>query len=128
MTGQSERPSRLPREKRKATARPKAESARSTHREERATILLNFASKIAAAELYASKDALDAILAALRAEEQAALGALREREHIRIRQQTLVRIAWRIAERVSIRPRPGRDPNRPRRARRRIRKRDKNLS
>jgi hypothetical protein len=127
MTGRSERPSRPPREKRKAKSKPRREFARSTYRQEHAVILLHFASKMAAAELYASKTELHAILAALRAEQRAALIALREREQIRISRQRQIRMAWQFAQRVFASSRLGRDPGRPR-SRRRIKRRDKNPS
>jgi hypothetical protein len=85
-----------------------------------------YAAKIAAARLYAPVHELDAILAAIRAEEKAALAVLREREHIRINRQRQNRMAWRFAKGASG-PRSGPDPGRPH-GRRRVRRRDKNPS
>jgi hypothetical protein len=85
---------------------------------------LLYAAKIAAARLYASRDELDAILAALRGEERAALSALREREKIKIQQRRQQRMAWRLAARCVLRSNRSKAPDRPRtRVRRRRRDR-----
>jgi hypothetical protein len=127
MTGQSERPSRLPREKRKASQTSKTDRAPSSYRQERAALVMLYASKIAAARLYAPKHELDAIIAAIRAEEKAALAALREREQIRINRQRQNRIAWQFAGRALALYQNSRDPARPR-IRRLVYKRHKHLN
>jgi hypothetical protein len=97
MTGRSERPSRPPREKRIAT---KSE-VRSYHAE-RSAIALLYAAKIAAARLYASKDHVEAIIAALRAEERAALEALRMREQSMRQARRRTRLAFTFAARAAL--------------------------
>jgi hypothetical protein len=83
-----------------------------------------YAAKIAAAELYAPEHLRAAIIAALRAEQRAALRALREAEQIRINHQRQNRMGWQFAKRTSSARRTAPDPNRPQ-GRRRIRRRDK---
>jgi hypothetical protein len=85
---------------------------------------LLYAAKIAAARLYASRDELDAILAALQSEERAALDALREREQIKIQQRRQNRIAWNFAAPGVARRNRSKAPDRPR-TRLRRRKRDR---
>lgn len=123
MTGPSERPSRQPREKRKAAETDN--SPRSTYRQERDAILMLYAAKIAAARLFAPKHELDAILAALRAEQRAALCALREREQVKAQARRIKRFAWRFAAQGVTRGNASNDPNRPRSQRRRFRRRDR---
>jgi hypothetical protein len=123
MTGLSERPSRPPREKRKAAEADN--SPRSTYRQERDAILMLYAAKIAAARLFAPKHELDAILAALRAEQRAALSALREREQVKAEARRMKKFAWRFAARGVTRTSSGNDPNRPRSQRRMIKRRDR---
>jgi hypothetical protein len=127
MTGWSERPSRPPREKRKASQGQTTDRAPSTYRQERAALVMLYAAKIAAARLYAPEHELAAIIAAIRAEEKAALAALREHEQIRIKRQRQIRMAWQFAGRTSVSRHSGRDPSRPR-EHRRIRRREKNPS
>jgi hypothetical protein len=100
MTGLSERPSRPPREKRKADQARRAGRDGFTFSQERTTILLLYAAKIAAAQLYAPKNELAAILAALRAEQQAALRASREVEQAKAKTRRQDRFAWLFATRV----------------------------
>jgi hypothetical protein len=123
MTGPSERPSRQPREKRKAAETDN--SPRGTYQQERGAILMLYAAKIAAARLFAPKHELDAILAALRAEQRSALSALREREQVKAEARRMKRFAWRFAARQVTRSNTANDPNRPRSQRRRIRRRDR---
>jgi hypothetical protein len=61
---------------------------------------LLYASKIAAAQLHAPKHELAAILAALRAEQRAALRALREVEQAKAKTRRQKRFAWLFATRV----------------------------
>ena len=122
MTGLSERPSRPPRENRIAEARPRADHGRSTHGAERAALLWLYAAKIAAAQLFASKDQLAAIIEALRAEERAALSALRERHQSEAERKRRVRLAWVFAARGATRRRQFDRPRR-RHAHHRIRAR-----
>lgn len=84
-----------------------------------------FAAKLAAAQLYAPKHELDAMLAALRAEQEAALKALEEREHIKAQERRLKRFAWTFAARNLVRGRKSGNPDRPRPRRLRHRKRDR---
>ena len=100
MTGWSERPSRPPRENRKADQAGREGRDALTFGQERTAILLLYAAKIAAAQLHASKHELAAILAALRAEERAALRALREMQQSKAKIKRQKRLAWRFATRV----------------------------
>jgi hypothetical protein len=70
MTGLSERPSRQPREKRKA-------SNATEHAGEHSSIRMLYAAKIAAAWLYLRKEEREAAIAALLSERHAALQAVR---------------------------------------------------
>lgn len=80
---------------------------------------------MAAAQLFAAKHELDAMIAALQAEQSAALKVLEEREHIKARQRRLKRLSWKFAARdVAYRPKSD-HPNRPRYRRRRHRRRDR---
>src|SRR5947209_17104012 len=97
MTGRSERQSRPPREKRKATPQEKSEKAPSTYRQERSALVLFYASKIAAAQISAPKQQLAAIIAAIRAEEKSALSALKARRAFMARARRQKKFAWRIA-------------------------------
>ena len=113
MTGPRERPSTQPREKRTANTRERASLHRSTYRQDRAAVLMLFAAKIAAAQLYAPKYELSAILAALRAEERATLQALRDQERMRAAARRVKRLGWNFASRAAGRRKKARDPNRP---------------
>src|SRR6202011_5231997 len=62
ITGPSERPSRQPRENRKAKQAQTTDRGNSTYRQERAGLVMLYAAKIAAARLYAPEHELDAIL------------------------------------------------------------------
>jgi hypothetical protein len=99
MIGPSERPSRLPRENRSA---PHSKPAPS-HRQERAALLSFYAAKLAAIYLYARKDQITAMVAALRSEERAALRALRERQAITFERGKPRRLAVR-PRLLSLRP------------------------
>src|SRR5258707_15789529 len=99
MTGLRERQSTQPREKRKADKARKSDGPISTYGAERASLALFYAAKIAAAQLYARKDELAAIIAALKAEERAAFGALREHQRMRSRQHRHRMLALAIAAR-----------------------------
>jgi hypothetical protein len=88
----------------------------STYAQERGVILLLYAAKIAAAQLYSPKDQLAAIVNALKAEERAALSALREREAVENERQKRTRLlqAYGLAARgVTSRSRPGVRPMQP---------------
>jgi hypothetical protein len=61
---------------------------------------LLYAAKIAAAQLYASKHEVAAIIAALRAEQRAVLRALREVEQAKAKTRRQKRFAWLFATRV----------------------------
>lgn len=124
MIGLSERPSRPPRENRKASPSKRRTRDPSSYRAEYGSIRLLYAAKIAAARLYASRDELDAILAALRYEERAALSALRAREQIKIQQRRKMRMGWSFAAQGAARQRRSDTPDRPR-TRLRRRKRDR---
>ncbi len=106
VTGPSERPSRQPLEKRKAHKDKREDRFEaSTYGAERAAIVLLYAAKLAAARLYAPRHQLQAITQALKAEEQAALRALREEEHYRRQRRRLKKLAWGFSARsVSGRP------------------------
>ena len=80
MIGPSERPSRPPRENRKALRRDPARFDRDLYRHEYASLVLFYAAKIAAVYLFAAKHEVSAIVAAIRSEESTALKALRERQ------------------------------------------------
>jgi hypothetical protein len=67
-----------------------------------------FAAKIAAAQLYAPKYELSAILAALRAEERATLQALRDQEWMKAAARRTRRLAWGFAARSVARRRSAR--------------------
>jgi len=100
MTGLSERPSRPPREKRTADQARQAQRDGFTFSQERSAIILLYAAKIAAAQLYAPKHELAAILAALRVEQRAALRASREIEQAKAKTRRRNTFAWRFATRV----------------------------
>jgi hypothetical protein len=84
-----------------------------------------YAAKIAAAQLNAPKHELEAMLAALRAEERAALKALEEREHLKARDRRLRRLDWTFAASGVAPARKSRDPDRPLSPRLRHRRRDR---
>jgi hypothetical protein len=113
MTGPRERPSTQPREKRKASAREITESTPSTYRQERAAIIFLYAAKIAAARLYAPKHELAAIVAAIRAEEEAALRALKERREFEKQANQRKRLGWRFATRAVTDRMSSKKPGRP---------------
>ena len=103
MTGLRERPNTQPPEKRKAESRERSPRRVNTYQAERASILLLYASKIAAAQLYARKDELAAIIAVLRAEERAALNALRDKERAEhSRRRNPLTWQFRIAARATL--------------------------
>jgi hypothetical protein len=72
-----------------------------------------YAAKIAAARLYAPEHELDAIIAAIRAEEKEALRALKEREKMKAEGRWQKRLAWRFAERAANRNGTSTKPPRP---------------
>jgi hypothetical protein len=82
MIGPSGTPNRQPREKSKAQRTGRGDSDQNFGRERLALRTL-FAAKIAAAYLYASKQDVAAIVAALRAEERAMVSALQRRKRAR---------------------------------------------
>jgi hypothetical protein len=124
MTGPSERPSRPPREKRTASPREATDRAPGTYRQERAALVMLYAAKITAARLYAPKHELAAIVAAIRAEEKAALGALKERREFEAQAKRKKRLGWRFATRAATGRANSTKPGRP--FIRRLRKRDRN--
>jgi hypothetical protein len=88
----------------------------STYAQERGVILLLYAAKIAAAQLYSPKDQLAAIVNALKAEERAALNSLREREAVENERQKrahLLQVYGMAARGVTSRSRPGVRPMQP---------------
>ena|ERR1700722_17609837 len=85
MIGPSERPSRLPREKRKALESKEPKDNGVQVGRERSALRSLFAAKIAAAYLYAPKHDVAALIASLRAEEAAAVNALRRQRTVRRR-------------------------------------------
>jgi hypothetical protein len=116
MTGRSERPSRPPRENRKASQGQTTDRAPSTYRQERSALVMLYAAKIAAARLYARKEDIDAIVAALRAEEKAALRALKERREFAVQAKRRNKFAWNIAKALVARRKSSSiNPRRPRR-------------
>jgi hypothetical protein len=81
-----------------------------------------YAAKIAAARLYAPKHELAAIEAAIRAEEKAALRALKERRDIEAQARRKTKLAWKIATApVTHRNSRSMNPRRPLRLRGRFR-------
>lgn len=103
MSGLREKPSAQPPEKRKAEARERSPCRVSLYQAERASILLLYASKIAAAQLYARKNEVAVIIAALKAEERAALQTLREREQAeRASRRKPLTWQFRIAARAAL--------------------------
>jgi len=113
MTGLPERPSRQPRENRKAAPRESFSREPSIYGSERAALALFYAAKIAAAQLYAPKHLVAAIIAAIRAEERAAASALRERHRFEAERKRRRRSAWVSAARETTRRQEGTDPLRP---------------
>jgi hypothetical protein len=99
MTGPRERQNTQPRENRKADKARKSHRPVNTFGAERANLALFYAVKIAAAQLYARKDEIAAIIAALKAEERAAFSALRERQQMQTQQHRHQMLALAIVAR-----------------------------
>src|SRR5262249_11383759 len=90
-------------------------SKRDSYRADRSVILLLYAAKIAAAELYAPEHERLAIISALRAEQRAALRVLRERHLFDAAAKRKVKLTWRFALRETTRARTkSRSTRRPR--------------
>jgi hypothetical protein len=99
MTGPRDRPSTQPLQKRKADQAGQTGGTPDTYRQERSALTLLYAAKIAAAHLHAPKHELAALIAAIKAEESAALNALRQRKEFDIERKRRKRFAWVFAAR-----------------------------